>query len=349
MNCPSGTSALSPLYSQLQTSSGAVCRSAQCHQRTSAVDHAVGDEHNALAYCVFVLLIAAGVFMDVQIRQAKDADSEICGLICYQAFKAINDRHGFLSNLPSVEIATDRIRAFIKHPAIFAVIAEADGRVVGFNFLSEHDPIRGIGPIVIDPAVQSKGIGRRLMAAVLERARGARGIRLVQEAFNMQSLALYSGLGFEAKEFLVVMIGTPRSMPMSGYEVRRMEKADITDCELLHQQVHGFPRTNELQDRLATGSPIVAVRNGRIRAYIAVPTVWLASHGVAESDEDMRALLLGAAQIEKASLSFLLPIQFAKFFEWCLTEGFRTIKPMTIMSMGEYNDPKSIYFASVIY
>lgn len=287
--------------------------------------------------------------MLIRIRQAVCEDSDLCGSICYHGFKAVSQQHGFPSNFQSIASATDRIRAFIDHPSIYGIVAEVNGAVVGFSFISEYDSIRAVGPIVIDAAAQGQGVGRRLMAATLERAHGARGVRLVQEAFNMQSLALYGAVGFAVKEFLVLMTGTPRSEPLPGYEVRRMQSADIAECELLHVRAHGFARTNELKDRLMTGSPLVALRSGQVRAYVALPTAWLGSHGVAESDHDMQALLLGAAQIEKAPLSFLLPTRFANFFGWCLAEGFRAVKPMTLMSMGEYNDLQRIYFTSVSY
>ena len=52
-----------------------------------------------------------------------------------------------------------------------SIVAEADRKTVGFCFLSERDPIRAVATMVVDPAVHTRGIGRRLMAAVLERAR----------------------------------------------------------------------------------------------------------------------------------------------------------------------------------
>jgi hypothetical protein len=39
------------------------------------------------------------------------------------------------------------------------VVAEIDGRVVGSNFLDERGPVRGVGPITVDPAAQGRGSG----------------------------------------------------------------------------------------------------------------------------------------------------------------------------------------------
>jgi GNAT superfamily N-acetyltransferase len=289
--------------------------------------------------------------MDIVIRPAAEADADACGRIGYEGFRAVNERHGFPAILPSVAAATRCVSAFIDHPSVFGVVAEssADGRIVGFNFLSERDPIRAVGPIVIDPLAQGHGIGRRLMEAVLERARGARGVRLVQESYNLQSLALYTALGFDAKEPLVVFAGAPTSAPPPEWEIRPLEDADMAGCEALHDGVHGYPRANELREALATGSPVVALRGGRVRAYMTAPTVWITNHGAAETEEDIRALLLGAARIAQAPLSFLLPARHATLFRWCLAENLRAIRPMTLMTIGEYRDPRGRYFPSVLY
>ena len=288
--------------------------------------------------------------MDIAIRPATDNDASACGRICYEGFRTVAERHGFPPTFPSVEVATQRVRSFIRHPAVFGVVAEAsDGRIVGFNFLSERDPIRAVGPIVIDPDAQGHGIGRRLMEAVLERARGARGIRLLQDTFNVQSFSLYAALGFDAREILLVLSGSPQSAPPSDWEIRLLTASDVAGCEELHERVHGYTRTNELRDALTTGAPITALRGGRVRAYMAAPTIWLANHGVAETEEDIKALLLGAARIAKQPISFLMPARRAALFRWCLTQGFRVTRPMTLMTIGEYREPQGSYFPSVLY
>ena len=133
---------------------------------------------------------------------------------------------------------------------------------------------KGVGPITVDPEAQAQGVGRRLMEAVLERGQGAVGIRLFQDAFNVQSLSLYASLGFEVKEPAAVISGRLRSGPNRCIQVRPLEEGDLEECETLCLRVHGFERTNELRDALQgpAFSPFVAVRGGRLRAYATTET-----------------------------------------------------------------------------
>jgi GNAT superfamily N-acetyltransferase len=65
------------------------------------------------------------------------------------------------------------------------------------EFLDERSPVVGVGPVTIDPAVQNRGVGRRLMRDVMRRAaeRGAPGIRLLQSGYHNRSFSLYVSLG----------------------------------------------------------------------------------------------------------------------------------------------------------
>lgn len=287
--------------------------------------------------------------MEVVLRPITAADADACGRICYDGFKAINDRHGFPTIFPSVEAATGRVGIMIEHPRVFGVVAEREGRIVGFNFMGERDPIRGVGPIVVDPAAEGRGVGRALMQAVLDRAAGARGVRLVQEAFNMRSLALYAGLGFQTREPLVVLIGKPSCAPLPGWEVRPLQEEDFAACADLYERVHGHRRANELRDARGRGLAWVALREGRVVAYTAVATNWLANHGVGETEEDIRALLVGAGNAVEEPLELLLPIRQAGLFRWCLEVRLWPVKPMVLMSTGEYLKPRGAWFPSVHY
>src|SRR6266545_3467910 len=134
---------------------------------------------------------------NVALRPAEPSDTEALARICFEAFGGIHDYHQFPRDFPALEAALGLMSMWIPHPQVWGIVAEIDGDVVGSNFLDERDPIRGVGPITVDPEGQNAGVGRRLMEAVIKRGRDARGIRLVQDGFHMRSLSLYASLGFD--------------------------------------------------------------------------------------------------------------------------------------------------------
>ena len=268
--------------------------------------------------------------------------------ICFEAFGGLHDHHRFQRDFPVIDAAEQIIGNWISHPSIWGVLAERDGRVLGSNFLDERDPIRGVGPITVDPEGQNAGVGRSLMQAVIERGEGAPGIRLLQDAFHLRSLCLYQSLGFDVKEPVAVMTGKPRSAPPKGVEVRELNEDDLDECEALCRKVHGFERTNELRDATHAFAPVLAERDGRIVGYATTVTFWPMAHGVAESMEDMKALLLGGAAASDEPLAFLVPLR-SELFPWGLGEGLRLVKPMNLMAIGEYQEPRGGWFPNVLY
>jgi predicted N-acetyltransferase YhbS len=291
---------------------------------------------------------ASAAAEEITLRPAEPADAEALAHICFEAFGTFHDHHRFPRDFPSVEAAIGLMDVWTKHPMIFGVVAERSGRIVGSNFLDERDPITGVGPITIQPDAQNAGVGRRLMQAVIERGRKAPGVRLLQDAFHMRSLSLYQTLGFDVKEPAVVVTGAPKGDPGAGVEVRPLTEDDLEECGELCRRVHGFERTNELRDALNAFAPLVAERGGRITAYATTAHFWPMAHGVAESDEDLQALLLGAAATSDAPLAFLAPIRW-RLFPWALDQGLRAVKPMNVMAIGEYREPSGAWFPNVLY
>ena len=283
----------------------------------------------------------------MNIRPARPEDAEACGRIIYEAFRGIAERHNFRPDFPSADAATQLAHHFINDPKVYGVVAEGGGRVVGSNFLSEWDAVRSVGPITVDPRLQARGTGRRLMDAVVERGRGAAAVRLVQDSFNTASLSLYASLGFEVKEPLALLEGRPDAELAAGYEVRPMADEDFTAVAELGRRVHGFERTGELKSLGPLVKPFVAVREGRVTAYATAPGFWPLNHAAAETDADMQALLTGAAA--EGPLSLLLPTRQAALFRWCLGRGLRVVKPMTLMALGVYHEPRGSFYPSVGY
>ncbi len=287
----------------------------------------------------------------VRLRPIDAGDRDVVARIVYEAFAGIHDLHGFPRDFPTLEVATGLVDNFIAHPLIWGVVAEHDGRIIGSNFLDERGPVRGVGPITVDPGAQQRGVGRSLMQAVIDRGAGATGIRLLQDSFNTQSLALYASLGFEVEEPLVVMGGRLTGHVPPGVEVRPLSHADLAECDRLHQEVHGFERLRELRDALdAPGfQPVVAIRSDRVVAYATTLTFFPAAHAVARSEADLFALLAGALATSEEPASFLLPVRQHELFRACLRSGLRVVKPMTYMVIGERNRPHGAWIPSVLY
>ena len=281
------------------------------------------------------------------LRRATPDDAVACGHICFDAFGAINDAHGFPNDFPSAEVAAGLLGMLLQHPHFYGVVAERDGRIIGSNFLDERSAIAGLGPITVDPAVQNQGVGRRLMQDVMDRAasRSVAGVRLCQAAFHRRSLCLYTTMGFRTREPLSVINGKPLQRSMAGYHVRAARLSDLEACNALCFDVHGFDRGGELKDAIGQETATVVEREGRITGYATA--IGFLAHSVARSNQDLMALI--AAAPEFTGPGFLLPTRNYEVFAWCLANGLRLMQPMTLMTTGLYNEPAGAYLPSVLY
>ncbi|HET6521127.1 MAG TPA: GNAT family N-acetyltransferase, partial [Geminicoccaceae bacterium] len=230
---------------------------------------------------------------------------------------------------------------------VYSVVAEADGRVVGSNFLWETAPVVGVGPITVDPAVQDGAVGRRLMEDVLGRARDRRfaGVRLVQAAYHSRSLALYTKLGFDAREPLAALQGPALDLAVPGYAVRPAAEADVAACNALHLRLHGYERGRDLLDAIGQGTATVVEHGGRVTGYAT--GIGFLGHAVSGGNADLKALI-GAAPAFPGP-GFLLPTRNGELFRWCLAHGLRVVQPMTLMSLGLYNEPAGAFLPSVLH
>jgi predicted N-acetyltransferase YhbS len=281
------------------------------------------------------------------LRRASLRDAPRTGEICFQAFKTIAERHAFPPDFPSADAATNLFSQIIARPDVYSVVAELDGRVVGSNFLWEAGAVAGVGPITVEPAVQDSAVGRRLMEAVLERARLQEhpAVRLVQAAYHNRTMALYTKLGFVAREPLSVLQGPALRMRIDGYAVRAATEADLDSANALCRCVHGHDRASELRDAMQRGSAMVVERSGRITGYAT--DVGFFGHAVAESTGDVRALIAAAAEF--SGPGFLVPTRDTELLRWCLEHGLRIAQPMTLMTIGPYEQPKGAFLASILY
>jgi hypothetical protein len=65
------------------------------------------------------------------IRRANPGDGEVCGKICFEAFRSLAEHHNSPLDFPSSEVATGILSMLFSHPGFFCVVAEQDGRILG--------------------------------------------------------------------------------------------------------------------------------------------------------------------------------------------------------------------------
>jgi ribosomal protein S18 acetylase RimI-like enzyme len=272
--------------------------------------------------------------------------SEI-GRICYEAFKAFHEGHGFGLDFPTLDFARQALGMLVGRDDFYGVVALRDGRPVGSNFLSLTDPVSGVGPISVDRSCQGQGIGRALMLDVVHYARRhhIEQVRLFQDSFNAASLSLYASVGFEVKEAAALMQAVPAAV--TDESVRPVAVTDLPAIEELSKRIHKHSRRNEVAAAAPYGfATFVREGQGRITGYL-IPGLF--GHGAAETQEDALALIGEAARrLPSESARFFCPLSQASFFRQALSAGCRVIKVMNYMAMGRYERPNEVWMPSVL-
>ena len=90
---------------------------------------------------------------------------------------------------------------------------------------------------------------------------------------------------------------------------------------------------------------MVAESERRIKAYAS--SIAFFGHAVGESNQDLQALISAAMELQGPGI--LVPTRNAGLFRWCLENGLRVVQPMTLMTMGLYNEPAGSYLPSVLF
>jgi GNAT superfamily N-acetyltransferase len=285
--------------------------------------------------------------LTLKIRRAGSGDAERCGEILYEAFHDIASHHNFTPDFPEASVAIGVLTMMFSHPGFYCVVAEQNGRIIGSNCMDERSSIAGIGPITIDPEAQNRNGGRQLMQAVLDRAAEQKfsGVRLIQSGYHGRSLALYAKLGFAVREPLACMQGSGMERQTPGYTVRPATDADAPACSDLCRRVHGHDRGGELSDSIGQRTAVVAESRGRIVAYATSLSFF--GHAAGETTEDLQALITAAPAYGGPGI--LVPVRNSQLFGWCLASGLRVTQPMTLMTMGMYNEPAGAYLPSIAF
>ena len=234
----------------------------------------------------------------------------------------------------------------VKRPDYTGVMAVMDGRIVGSNFLTFADEVAGVGPITVDPSVQSKGIGRMLMQWAVDEAerRGIRETRLFQETLNTVSLSLYTSLGFDWRGSGVLMQAVASGC--DDPDVQLITTADLPAIAELSRKSYGFSRAGDAAMLIEWQVPgFIKICAGEPKAYLFGT---LFGHAGAVAADDLLDLAAQAARHLPPPLArFICPMSREGLFRKALARGHRAVKVLSYMSLGAYTPPSGSCFPSI--
>jgi GNAT superfamily N-acetyltransferase len=291
--------------------------------------------------------------MALEITPILPGQVDDVGLLVYEAFKDIAQRHSFEPAFSEPGLAQFVVRLLVQTEGYGTYLLSEDGKPVACNFGDERDEVVGVGPVAVAVDKQGRGFGRQVMEAMLKRAQegGFRTVRLVQVAYNMQSFSLYHNLGFNVTDMLANMRGRPGESESPVDNVREYTPADLDACDELHTDVLGVGRRHDIELMAGFAPPLVVERDGRIAGYLTrfPGTETFVMHGATRDERALRDLLIGMARTSAAELHVLLPVSFAGTLRWAMGQGFKLLELDSYMVWGEYQPPVGAWVPSPFY
>ena len=140
--------------------------------------------------------------MTIEVRPVRPDEYAALGDLTVAAYLAVGetDDHDYLEHIRDVATRAARLSGAGRRGRSGPGARRGDLRARPGTPYSEleHDGEAGIRMLAVDPDVQGRGVGRKLVEACLERARadGRRGMVLVTRPFMHSAHRLYDSLGF---------------------------------------------------------------------------------------------------------------------------------------------------------
>ncbi|MBF9151115.1 GNAT family N-acetyltransferase [Novosphingobium jiangmenense] len=218
------------------------------------------------------------------------------------------------------------------------VVAEVDGKVVGTIMGWKFgESFATLGLVIVTNAMQGKGLGRKLMDAMLERLTG----RTVILNATAEGLPLYRKLGFEELGVVCQHQAVAPAQPLvelrSGERVRPMGAADGEALEALYAKASGMDRKAVLDAFQAEGSTVVLCREHEQTGFAVLRRFgrgWAIAPVIAPDLTGAKALIAHWLGTQSGSFCRLDISESCGLGPWLEELGLPEVGRVTVMALG---------------
>lgn len=300
----------------------------------------------------------------IQLTTLKPGDNEAVARLLHHALV-----HWYESRLRQGAKFGDSHEPFLLFPEVYEAldpgecVAARDAQtqqLLGVCFSHERETHVAIGIVATAPEAGRRGVARRMMESVLEKARRlGKPARLVSSLMNLDSFSLYTRLGFVPgaifQDMLITVPETGMEAPASGgtervREAKPDEAARIADFE---QSLQGIRREKDfaffLRNEVGAWRVLVSEgADGSLNGFLAMsthPSLIMIGPGVAAEEETAAALLWRALDgLRGRTLVFLVPCAVAGLVRTAYSWGARNVELHVAQSTAPVASARGVVF-----
>lgn len=218
------------------------------------------------------------------------------------------------------------------------IVAEADGKVIGTIMGWKFgEAFATLGMVIVTNAMQGRGLGRKLMDAMLE---GLSGRTVILNA-TAEGLPLYRKLGFEELGVVCQHQAVAPAQPLvqlrRGERVRPMGAADGEALDALYTKASGMQRKTVLDAYQAEGSTVVLCREHEQTGFAVLRRFgrgWAIAPVIAPDQTGAKALIAHWLGTQSGSFCRIDIPESSGLGPWLEELGLPEVGRVTTMALG---------------
>lgn len=234
----------------------------------------------------------------------------------------------------------------------YAAFDPANGQMMGACFYHPREHHVSLGIMAVHPNYFGRGIGRRLVDAIVDftDSNAYKSLRLVSSAMNINSFSLYNRSGLVPRASYIDMIlavpagGMKISVPGQD-RVRDATLADVFKMAALEHEISGISRDADyayaiVNKRGFLHAAVLENKTGGIDGFmisVQSPALNMLGPCVARTEDD--ALALVRRELDRFAGKvplFLIPMEKRFMVETLYTWGARNVETHLLQARGDY-------------